>query len=170
MNGPSLQVRPRRDSDLPGCVRVLAQVHRSARYPSVWPQDAADWLTPSDLGAALVAAHDTAIVGHVAVRVGSVDHVIARQIDVPSNKLATLSRLFISPESQRRGVAGQLLSAAMLWAQDHQLRLTLDVVDARGSAAALYEKHGWNLVGYRTAPWRTPDGESLRLRLYLAPV
>ena len=64
---PTALVRRRRSADLPACVSVLADTHRTSAYPVNWPADPAGWLTPGGLLGAWVAEVDGVVVGHVAL-------------------------------------------------------------------------------------------------------
>jgi GNAT superfamily N-acetyltransferase len=90
---------------------------------------------------------------------------------VSTDRLASVSRLFVSPAARGRGLGlgTSLLAAVSSWTSAHGLRLMLDVVDNGAPAIRLYERIGWRLVNRRQADWVTPQGERLPVRIYLAP-
>lgn len=163
--------RPRTDDDLPACVRALEAVHASDGYPTWWPADPAEWLSPSGYAAAWVAEDRAAgsIVGHVCVVRGVDDPLVASLTGVASDRLASVSRLFVSPAVRGRGHARALLGKTSSWTSAQDLQLMLDVVEDGGHAVELYERLGWRLVDRRQAGWVTPRGERLPVRIYLAP-
>jgi GNAT superfamily N-acetyltransferase len=145
-------IRDRRPADLPGCVAVLAEVHRHDRYPLNWPSDPVGWLSPPTvLGAWVAEISAGAVVGHVAV-----------------HRPAEVSRLFVAPTARGQHVGAELLGHARRWATAHGIGLTLEIVDESRSAPAiaLYERTGWRHVDTVTATWRGPDGRPVRLRRY----
>ncbi len=152
-------VRGRDPVDLPGCVEVLAAVHRSDGYPLNWPVDPYRWLCPSRLWHAWVAeAGGAGVVGHLAVH----------RVPTDRNR-AEVGRLFVAPDFRRRQVGTALLRQARRWAAARHLTLVLEVVDDRRSpAAALYERDGWRHTGTETAGWTAPDGSPVTLRRYEA--
>jgi GNAT superfamily N-acetyltransferase len=151
-------VRERRPADLDDCVRVLRLTHEADSYPLNWPADPHRWLTPPGLLCAWVAERPRGVIaGHVA-------------LDGVGDCEAELSRLFVSPAARRRSVARLLLDRAVAWASARRLRLKLNVVDERRSAAvAFYEAAGWQYTHSSVAGWVTPAGESVTLRHYALP-
>jgi GNAT superfamily N-acetyltransferase len=164
-------VRPRNDEDLPACVCALEAVHGSDRYPMCWPTDPAKWLSPNGCAAAWVAEDPAAgsVVGHVCVVRGVDDPVVASLTGVTSDRLASVSRLFVLPGARGRGLARALLGEVSSWASAQDLRLMLDVVEDGGHAVGLYERLGWRLVDRRQADWVAPRGNRVPVRIYLAP-
>jgi GNAT superfamily N-acetyltransferase len=96
---------------------------------------------------------------------------IASLTGVSTDRLASVSRLFVSPVARGRGLGlgTSLLAAVSSWTSSHDCRLMLDVVDVGKPAIRLYERLGWRLVDRRQADWITPQGERLPVRIYLAP-
>lgn len=165
-------VRRRTPTDLPGCVDALAAVHAADRYPTWWPPDPAGWLTPTDTMAAWVAIDDDGtVLGHV-VAVSPVDDpAVTAVLDVPIERLAAVSRLFVSPRARGRALrlGTRLLDEIRGWADESGRRLMLDVVDDGAPAVTLYERLGWRLVERRPADWLTPEGVRHAVRVYVAP-
>ncbi|MDG4798167.1 GNAT family N-acetyltransferase [Micromonospora sp. WMMD1082] len=183
----ALIIRDREPTDLPGCVGLLAEVHRHDGYPLNWPADPYRWLHPPELCHAWVAEADAAgLVGHLAVHLTNGDPDQPDHADQDSTgqdstgpdragpdragpERAEVARLFVSPAFRRRQVAIGLLRAARRWATDRRMDLTLEVVDRqRSPAVALYERDGWRHAATVTADWTAPDGAPVTLRRYLA--
>lgn len=108
------------------------------------------------------------VVTSVVVR-GADDPVVASLAGMTTDRLASVSRLFVSPAVRGCGLARALLGKASSWASALDLQLMLDVVEDGGHAVALYERLGWRLVDRRQADCITPQGERLPVRIYLAP-
>jgi GNAT superfamily N-acetyltransferase len=78
-----------------------------------------------------------------------------------------VSRLFVTPDARRQGVAEALVRRAVEWARANGLRLTLNVTEEQRSAAiAFYEATGWRYTQTSVAGWTGPAGEPVRLRHY----
>jgi len=96
-----VDVRPRTDEDLAGCVRALGAVHMADGYPTWWPVDPAGWLSPSGCAAAWVAHDDVmgSILGHVCVVHGVDDPMVALLTGVSTDRLGRWSTTAWSPTS-----------------------------------------------------------------------
>lgn len=168
-----MDFRLRTASDIPQCVSVLRQVHLADGYPSQWPNDPEAWLSPAGSLTAWVAEEPSTgeILGHVCVVHGPQSQIVASVPDVDPERLASVSRLFVSPAARGRGLSlGRfLLALAQEWTEANELTLTLDVVDDGGPAVRLYEKLGWKLLDRSEADWTTPDGRRPMIRVYRAP-
>jgi GNAT superfamily N-acetyltransferase len=153
-----IRIRPRRSSDLNGCVEALALVHRTDTYPTNWPEDPARWLAPAATlhGWVAVTAEQT-VVGHVILQRAAAD----------TPGVAYVSRLFVTPGARGADLGSRLLRQARDWAAARRLDLALEVVATEGSAAvALYERTGWQWVETVPAHWTAPDGAGLSLHRY----
>jgi GNAT superfamily N-acetyltransferase len=162
-----VSIRSRVATDLPRCVEALAEVHQADRYPSVWPENPAKWLSPSNLLEGWIAERSHAIVGHVVLIAGG-----DAPDGVPSNgqSLATVKRLFVTPPARRQGIGERLLAHVQAWAARSDLSLILDVVEPGGRAAiALYERAGWRQTASATTDWTTPEGHPLTIRYFRPP-
>lgn len=158
-----IRIRDRKPADLERCIPVLADVHRLDSYPLNWPADPHRWLSPDNtLHAWIAETADNTVVGHIAV------HRAIPATDPASATVAEVSRLFVAPAARRYNLATRLLHHARQWATDHQLDLTLEIVDEPRSAAAiaLYERTGWQHTHTTTATWTGPEGRPVRLRRY----
>lgn len=85
--------------------------------------------------------------GHV--RAGVVARSVGPEVD--------LLWLAVAPGARRRGVAGRLVGAVELWAQETGGRVRLEVRSSNAAALALYDRHGFVVVGRR--PRYYGDGE-----------
>jgi ribosomal protein S18 acetylase RimI-like enzyme len=88
---------------------------------------------------------------------------------VPAHRLATVTRLFVTPWVRGRGAEARLMDQVSSRAVEQGLQLVLEVVDDGGPAVALYDRLGWRGVDHRLADWTTPDGRRLPIRVYVAP-
>jgi ribosomal protein S18 acetylase RimI-like enzyme len=150
------RIRNRDEPDLSTCVEALRTVYQASSYPVNWPADPAQWLRPSEILQAWVAATDDMPVA---------GHVILRQ-PPGAGRSAEVSRLFVVPAARRQGVASALLEAAMRAATENDLDLFLDVTDDLRAARALYERAGFRLVSTAQADWTAPDGHPVTLHRY----
>lgn len=160
-------IRNRAAADVPRCIEALAEVHEADRYPIVWPEDPAKWLSPSNLLDGWIAERSGVIVGHVVLVAGG---------DAPDGlpsygqPLATVKRLFVTPTARRQGIGERLLAHVQGWAVRSGLSLVLDVVGPGGGAAiALYERAGWRQTASVTADWTTPDGHPVTIWYFRPP-
>lgn len=168
----SVMLRERTAADLPGCVEALREVHRQDRYPTWWPEDPAGWLSPPGTAAAWVALDDDgSVLGHLCVVSPVDDPMVADTLGAGVDRLAAVSRLFVSSRARGRGLSlgTSLLAAVCDWADSADLRLMLHVLDNGAPAVNLYERLGWQLVDRRKADWLTPEGARQRVRVYVAP-
>jgi GNAT superfamily N-acetyltransferase len=162
-----VMIRNRVAADVPRCIEALAEVHEADRYPIVWPEDPAKWLSPSNLLDGWIAERSGAIVGHVVLVAGG---------DVPDGlpshgqPLATVKRLFVTPTARRQGVGERLLANVQAWAVRSGLSPVLDVVGPGGDAAiSLYERAGWRQTASATVDWTTPEGHPVTVRYFRPP-
>ncbi len=164
-----VRVRPRSEEDLPGCVLALRAVHASDGYPTWWPEDPGAWLSPREHAVAWIAEDEGAVLGHICVVRGVDDPMVATLAGINTDRLVSVSRLFVSPAARGLGLGAALLGAAASWSWVHDSRLKLDVIDDGAPAVRLYERLGWRLVDRRQADWVTPEGDPLTVRIYLSP-
>lgn len=159
---PSPSIRPRDESDLDACVRVLAEVHRRDGYPLNWPARPEAWVAQAASLGAWVAELDGRLIGHVGLsRGGEGDMAPGLWSDrngVAPERTAVLSRLFVAPGARGHGVGAHLVGRAVREARRRGLHPVLDVVASDTAAAALYERLGWErlaTVEQRWSPHRT---------------
>lgn len=143
----SVEIRPRRATDLPECVQVLLEVHQSDAYPDRWPEDPQTWLLPGV--ESWVAVNGGRIVGHVCL------------VDRDDSKW--VSRLLVRP-----GNRGQRIGEALLRAARARGQLMLDVIENSTHAVRLYERTGWTLIETRPAGWILADGTRPVERIYVS--
>lgn len=148
-------VRPRHDSDLDACVRILADVHAVDGYPVHWPADPAGWLTPDGLLGAWVAAVGGEVAGHAVLS--------------PGEEAGTceVNRLYVSPAARGHRLGELLMDQATRTARESGLRPVLDVVTANTAAVALYERLGWTRTATVHAPWS--QDPAVRVHQYRGP-
>ena len=149
-----VSVRLRLPEDLSSCGHVLAAVHAADGYPSRWPTDTAAWLTPSGLTAAWVAEHASTTAGHVGMVQDVDDPVVSALTGAPSNRLASMTRLFVAPNVRGRKLGAALVDTVQGYAATQGLQLMLDVVDDGGppSRSMSGSAGAWSTTGLRTGP------------------
>jgi len=165
-------IRARRQDEIAMCVALLADVHVVDGYPTRWPTDSHDWLTPKNLLAAWVAEDKGPLLGHVALCAATGDvaaPVWSAASGLPPDRIAAVARLFVAPNARGRRLGAALLAAACAEAYSRRLRPALDVVDHDSAAMALYERAGWQRIASAPAPWTLANGERPVLHYYLAP-
>jgi GNAT superfamily N-acetyltransferase len=154
---PRCRIRPRSESDLHECVRVLAEVHEHDGYPTNWPDRPATWLARPDLLEAWVAELDGQVMGHIALSPhgdGDLAPVLwSGRAGTSIEDAAVISRLFVSPKARSRGVGALLVAQAVSGAHERGLHPVLDVVATDTAAAALYERMGWSRLGCVHQRW-----------------
>jgi GNAT superfamily N-acetyltransferase len=162
---PVTDIRRRRSRDLGACARLLRVVFSEGQYPVYWPDAPRAWLDDDDVLDAWVAERQGEILGHVSIcRVG-VDPVTAlRWREVTGRQpaeLAGVSRLFVRPRVQRRGIGSALLDVAVAEIRARGLVPVLEVVTSSADAIRLFEDSDWRMVALY--PWgRVAD----RLKVY----
>jgi GNAT superfamily N-acetyltransferase len=143
-------------------------LHRSDGYPVSWPEDPVGWLSPTGTLAAWVVEVDDRIAGHVALRAVAADSGAAVWSDatgLPPDRLAAITRLFVSPDDRGAGLGGALLDAACAEAATRDLRPVLDVTAKDRAAIRLYDRRGWRRA--HSEPWAfAPE---TMLHYYVAP-
>jgi ribosomal protein S18 acetylase RimI-like enzyme len=140
-----VQIRPRRDGDLPGLVEHLRVTHARDAYP-VRPENVrAGWLT-EHRGPAWVVDDDGVAVGHVALDMAD------------EGGPCEVVRLFLAPAARGRGVATALLDHAAGHARAAGHDVVLQVMAHNADAVALYERRGWRRTGQEEAAWAVEAG------------
>jgi GNAT superfamily N-acetyltransferase len=162
-------VRPRTPDDVPACVEILADTHRTAGYPVHWPADPAGWLSPADLLGAWVAEVDGQVVGHAALieardRTGSA---WAEWSGSPAGEAAEVTRLCVTSAARGRSVGRRLLDTVAKAAVDRGRHPILGVLEPGGAAIVLYEHAGW--TRFASVDFRLSDGTMTIMRCYTAP-
>lgn len=154
-------IRPRASPDMSRLVEVLVAQQSGTGYPVRWPLPfpVEDFLVRDTEVAAWVAVVDGVVVGHVAltdVTSGWDADGWTRGTGLPASGLAAVSVLFVDTSAAGRGVGSTLLKTAVAHARSLGRTPVLDVVSESTRAVALYERHGWQVVGRARPPW-LPD-------------
>ena len=136
----STLIRTRMPDDLDDCVRLLAEVHKTAGYPMNWPTDPGGWLSPEEALGSWVLTLDGEVAGHLIVTAEGSD-------------AALVERLFVDPRRTRAGLGRQLLEYAVAFAAEQHRRLILDVVNSRHGAVEFYQRAGWREIGRIPIDW-----------------
>ena len=155
-----MQIRTRADDDAAALVAILAETHERDGYPVRRVNVRREWLWQDDFVGAWVADDDGDVVGHVALADGFAGP------GVPEGAFG-ISRLFVAPRANGRGVGAALLDVARAAAGGRPLGL--EVTDTSTAARALYERLGWRRVGEGLAEWAAPDGRHPSLTYFVAP-
>lgn len=164
-------IRPRREDDLEGCVALLRRVYEVDRYPAIWPPDTVGWLAGRDALAAWVAEQDERLLGHLSLHATEASRARPQwsaALGVGVERLAVVSRFFVSVEARGRGVGGALIAHAERHAAEQSLRLVLDVAAHNLDAIAFYEHRGWRRVG-TTKLALSAEPRTLPLVLFVLP-
>lgn len=167
-----MTIRRRSAEDIPRLVQGLAAQRALSGYPVRWPLPfpVEDFLVRPSEVAAWVAVDGQDVVGHVALT-GVADGWEAdgwtAGTGLPASRLAAVSVLFVDPSVTGRGVGGTLLATAVEHAQSLGRTPVLDVVSESTRAVALYQRHGWQVVGQARPPWLPDDRAPLLLMALL---
>lgn len=162
-------IRVRKDQDIDACAAVLATVHKLDGYPVEGLDDLQSWLLSGNTLQAWVAEHNGQIVGHAVVnKPGEGDEMAAAGREKhPSETFAILARFFVGPTARNRGVARQLVEAAVEWSRENGLRLVLEVLVKDQAAMRLYERLGW--IQIRRTQFHFGDNQQMQSFYYVAP-
>jgi GNAT superfamily N-acetyltransferase len=155
-------IRARGDADLGACAGLVREVHSRDRYPHFPPADVARFLNPPDPFGCWVADLGGEVTGHVALVARGLPatmEIAASALGSPADRLAVVSRLFVSPRARGLGVGRLLLDTATAEARSRGLHPVLDVDTELSAAIALYESAGWTRAGQLTVRWTEPDPE-----------
>jgi ribosomal protein S18 acetylase RimI-like enzyme len=162
-------IRPRRQDDLAACVAIIAETHRTSRYPVNWPADPVRWLTPPGLLGAWVAELAGAVVGHVGLAVvqGALADTYSAGVGRPADRIAEITRLCVAGAARRRSVGSRLLDTATAAARSSGRRAVLGVFDQDRSAIALYDNAGW--LRLSSTDFTMSTGGTVLMHCYAAP-
>ena len=79
-----------------------------------------------------------------------------------------IANVAVSPDYRRRGLGDALVSAMTEEARRRELSfLTLEVRESNAPARALYEKHGYGIVGIRKNYYEKPTESAILMTLWL---
>jgi GNAT superfamily N-acetyltransferase len=166
----SLEIRPRKQTDIALCVDILRRVHHRDRYPTHWPKDPLRFVAPTYELVAWVAELDGEVLGHVALHDAAQDpacETAQSAAHLAAADLAAVGRLFVAPEHRGRNVGPQLLSTATEAAHRQGQRPFLNVAQSLDAAIAMYERSRWKNLGPLSIHFR--DGNVLDTFVYLGP-
>jgi len=168
MNG--FGIRPRTDTDLDACERIVRAVHALDRYPPYLPDGNYRGVVDTpDVLAAWVAVDGEQVLGHVAVHATTMPETIelaTKSLGLSAEQLGVVARLFVAPEARRRGVARTLLDHATDETRARGLVPVLDTALYLDAANALYERAGWTRLGETVVQ---AGGETFGIYVYAAP-
>jgi len=77
-----------------------------------------------------------------------------------------ISNVAVAPEARRRGIADALLDELAARTKDTLAFLTLEVRASNAPAIALYEKHGFSVVGRRKNYYEQPREDALLMTVF----
>jgi GNAT superfamily N-acetyltransferase len=163
-------VRARRDEDLEPLVVLLRAVYLTDGYPANWPNDPRRWLASSRTIAAWIFEERGEVLGHLALTApapGRAWPEWQEACDVPYERLSVMRRLFVDPNSRRKGVGTALVKTAEREAAARGMPLVLDVAADNRTAISFWKRHGWHDVGEARLP-PGDEGRPLPLRLLVA--
>lgn len=167
----NMMIRTRAADDIPACIQLLAQVHRSDAYPLHWPAHPDRWLTPSNLVTAWVAEHAGDLLGHIALCSTTGESGVPlweAASGVPAERMVVVARLFVAPRTRGQRVGFALIDEALAEARAHDLLPVLEVLDHNRAAISLYEGMGWRYITSSPAPWAQGNGVRPLLHYYIA--
>lgn len=162
-------VRPRRPEDLPDCVSVIADTHRTSAYPATWPKDPGGWLSPAGLLDAWVAEVDGRIVGH-SVLGEATDQTVrlwSERTGLPLSTAGEVKRLCVTSAARGHSIGRLLLATTAKAAVERGLHPVLGVLDNCVDAIALYERLGWTRLA--SEDFVLGDGRTSVIHVYAAP-
>lgn len=170
----TVNIRARREKDLPAAAALLEEVYYRDQYPVEGVADPFSWLTPQGLLAAWVATIDDVVIGHAMVTENDPsDPTVVASVNAWISKggqpeqAAVIRRLFVGKAGLGKGIGQRLVLAAMQWAQQNNTRLVLDVMAVHAGAIRLYERLKWHRIG--TAVHDNGAGESFECFFYASP-
>lgn len=147
----------------------MREVHERDAYPSVWPEDPAQFLAPPDAVGAWVAETGGRVVGQVVLRSATEPPSWLEEAGLPAAGHVILSRLFVAPGGRHQGLAQGLFQTAWGAAQARGQRAVLDVHHKNHAAIRLYERQGWRRQASVSGNWTDPDGSVPLVHVYLSP-
>ena len=157
MNASPIEIRARREADLPQLEELAAAVRVTDDYPA---DDPDYYLSPHVLTAWVAVDDSGALVGHAALHgTGAVETMTmaAEATGCSVEKLAAVSRMLVRSDARRRGVGRRLLAAVVDDAYARGLWPVLDTGAVFDAAIAMYESFGFTRVGPVSFPYRHGD-------------
>ncbi|KAH8777579.1 acyl-CoA N-acyltransferase [Diaporthe sp. PMI_573] len=179
-----VELRQRKPSDIPILFDVLKAVYAEKDYPVDGPScfDALLNPPPDEVLHTITAVLrptdpdgdvDQPIVGHAMIMSPTAGGglSLASKMHLEGGGTmenhAVLSRFFVSPAAQARGIGAKMLEEAVAWARRQGKRLVLEVLEKDEGAVRLYDRARWVRVGEDvfTSKW----GTGYNAMAYLGP-
>ncbi|KAG6355245.1 hypothetical protein INS49_004327 [Diaporthe citri] len=140
--GAKIELRQRERSDIPRLLDIITAVHTETGYPVGGPSCFEAFLDPPP--DQLLHAITAVLITPADQQDADGEHAIAGHATIMSPGAAgLLSRFFVDPAAQARGVGSGVLEAATAWARREGKRLVLVVLEKDGGAIRLYDRAGW---------------------------
>ncbi|MFJ3339036.1 GNAT family N-acetyltransferase [Streptomyces sp. NPDC086766] len=168
--GQVTAIRPRTEADLPGAAAALVAVHAADGYPVEGVDAPQEWLSPAGILQAWVADKGGKIVGHAMISRPQGEDAVKMWLEQShdtADHVAVGARLFVAPEARSEGLGERLIRAAFDYAQDHGLRVVLDVMAKDKAAIRLYERMGMQRIG--TAKHTYGAGQEIDAVCFVSP-
>lgn len=148
---PTFNIEPLREENISEAVRLEESCGLSSRQAAGYQHALQQ---PQEILLAAVVAHSRAYSRRLAGLFSGVVVVDELQID----------NVVVAEDYRRCGLASRLLTAALRLAQQHgAISATLEVRAQNAAARALYQKHGFTVVGVRKAYYYPPPDDALIL-------
>jgi GNAT superfamily N-acetyltransferase len=166
----SAVIRPRQDEDLPALAKLLEVIQPLEGYPKSRPESLENFVRDERVISAWVVEEQGVVVGHALIKeqlVGGIDDIVHRHTGWPKDRLAAVSRVFVSPETRGKGYARQLLRHCVQEARRRDLLPYLDVDTQTPAPRALYASEGWQSLEITTVTF--PSGVTLELDVLVLP-
>ncbi len=156
---PTITIRDRRPSDVPGLVALLGEQQARSRYPLRWPLPfpAEQFLVRSSEERAWVAEVDGVLAGHVAVTAPEGEMADAFALACPDRTVAEVSVLFTGTAFRGTGLGGRLLDTAVAAIRGSGRTPALDALPSHSNAVEVYRHRGWVEVGRMRPVWLPDD-------------
>ena len=143
-NSSGIEVREMDRSDVPAILSILGESPEA----SVWPEDS--FSEAGSSGTAWVAEHDGSAIGFLIGRAAADEFEILN--------------VAVARSHRRRGVATQLVEAALEWSRRAGTqRAYLEVRASNEAAIALYKRHGFSPCGRRSRYYQYPIEDAVIL-------
>jgi GNAT superfamily N-acetyltransferase len=155
---PAVEIVPfRPETHLQGAVEALLRLRRvEGLYPpradvDATPGDFAYWLLSEDVLGRWVALDDDRVAGHISIAaphpyltdaLGNLDQECSS-----AGGFCEVSKFFVDPNVQGKGVGAALFDAAFSFARSQGLQPALAVVDTSLAARRFYARHGMTEAG-----------------------
>jgi GNAT superfamily N-acetyltransferase len=167
--GPVL-LRQRREQDIAPLANLLDAIQPHEGYPKSRPDSLENFVRDDRVIGAWVIEEDGEVVAHALIKeqmFGGIDDLVHEHTGWPKERLAAVSRIFVSPQKRGRGYARSLLRHCVAEARKLDYLPYLDVDTATPAPRALYASEGWQSLGVTTVSF--PSGVSLEVDVLVLP-